>query len=92
MLFFISRSSTPNPRLLGLRIALFGVGAIVAVIGMGLQVTWLVNAAIVVLVAGFVLRFVRSSEEPEVGDSHDEGPVGDERVDGESTNEEAEAE
>lgn len=55
---------SPSGRLLGWRVALFGAGGILAVIGMGLQIRWLVNVAIGVLFVGFLLRFVLSGNGP----------------------------
>jgi uncharacterized membrane protein len=40
------------------RIRLFGVGAILAVVGMAAEQPWLINLAIVVLVIGVLLRFL----------------------------------
>lgn len=68
MLFFISRSPTDSGPLLSWRVAFFGVGGILAVLGMGLEIRWLVNVAIGVLSLGFLLRFAggeRGSEEGE---------------------------
>jgi len=49
------------------RIRLFGVGAILAVVGMAAAQPWLINVAIVVLVIGVLLRFA-----PEPRESGDE--------------------
>ena len=48
------------------RIRTFGVGAILAVVGMATGQSWLVNVAIVVLVIGVLLRFL--PEPRETGD------------------------
>lgn len=64
VLAFASRSRSSSGRLLGLRVALFGAGGILAVIGMGLRIRWLVNVAIGVLFVGFILRFVSSGDGP----------------------------
>lgn len=60
------RSRRPEkPHRLEWRIALFSVGAALAFGGMLLRVDWLVTVAIVVLVAGFVLRFAPSGAREE---------------------------
>lgn len=64
VLGFIRRSGSPSGHLLGWRVALFGVGGILAVIGMGIQLRWLVNVAIGVLFVGFLLRFLGSKGGP----------------------------
>jgi uncharacterized membrane protein len=51
------RRSRGPVRHLEWRIRLFGVGAILAVVGMATGQGWLVNLAIAVLLLGMVLRF-----------------------------------
>ncbi len=68
-MFFPRRSRTtgPDPHL-EIKIALFSVGAILALVGMYLENRWVVSAAIAVLAAGFLMRFRRpdrdDGEEP----------------------------
>ena len=54
-----SRSSDRPVRRLEWRVRIFGVGAVLGVMGIALEQTWLVTLALVVLVGGFFLRFVR---------------------------------
>lgn len=49
-------------RTLEWRIRLFGVGAILGLVGMWGDQHWLVNLAIAVLAAGVLLRFLRGRE------------------------------
>jgi hypothetical protein len=51
------------------RIRLFGVGAILAVVGIAAEQAWLIDVAIVVLVIGVVLRFVPEPRETGGGDT-----------------------
>ncbi len=60
-------------RHLGLRVALFVIGAGVGFAGMWADLGWLVDVAIVVLMIGFALRFLphdRSEGEASHGDPH----------------------
>lgn len=50
------------------RVRLFWIGAVLAMVGIYLERSWLVWVAIVVLLAGISLRFVPGSKE-EPGDS-----------------------
>ena len=50
-------ASGPGPYL-EWRVRLMGAGAIVALIGIWADANWLVNVAIVLLLVGFLLRFV----------------------------------
>ena len=52
---FITRSPKPARSHLEWRIRLFGMGAILAVVGMGAEQPWLINVAIGVLAVGFLL-------------------------------------
>lgn len=45
------------------RVRLMGAGAIVALLGIWADATWLVNVAIVFLLTGFALRFAGSDTE-----------------------------
>jgi hypothetical protein len=49
------------------RVRLFGIGAVLALAGVYLDRSWLVNVALGVLVVGFALRFV-----PEKGRAEDD--------------------
>lgn len=57
---FLDRSRSREVAHLEWRIRLFGVGAILAVLGMYFEMPWMINVAIGVLVLGFLLRFVPS--------------------------------
>jgi hypothetical protein len=54
-----------------------GAGAIVALVGIWAEADWLVNVAIVLLFAGFVLRFVGGRtvdrEDESEGDTEEDG-------------------
>jgi hypothetical protein len=54
----IDRRRDRPVRHLELRVALFGVGAILALVGMATERSWLINVAIVVLVVGVLVRFL----------------------------------
>lgn len=71
MAFFL-RGRRRAGRFLEWKVRLFGAGAALAVAGMALENRWIVGAAIVVLVAGFLLRFL-----PDDGDHGNHG--GDDR-------------
>jgi hypothetical protein len=47
------------------RIRIFGVGAIVGMVGIWSDQGWLVNVAIAVLLIGFAMRFLRRAEAAE---------------------------
>jgi hypothetical protein len=53
-----ARRSGGTPRHLVWRIRLLGLGAVLAITGMGTGLDWLVNVAIGVLILGFGLRFL----------------------------------
>lgn len=54
---------------LRVKLWLFGAGAILALLGMGLQNNWLMGIAGLVLAAGVLLRFVGGdSDEPDTSD------------------------
>ena len=50
---------------------LFSIGAILALLGMGLENDWLIGAAALVLLAGLLLRFLkpRQDDDEEVGEA-----------------------
>ena len=52
---FMARSPKLSRSHLEWRVRLFGMGAILAVVGMGAQQPWLINVAIAVLGVGFLL-------------------------------------
>lgn len=56
---FFRRGVADDDPWLDVKMWIFGVGAILALLGMGLQSDWLIGAAGIVLAAGVVLRFVR---------------------------------
>lgn len=53
---------------------LFSIGALLALVGMGLGVDWLIGAAAVLLLAGMALRFVKRPDgsEAEAGEPNEE--------------------
>ena len=51
-------------RHLELRVTLFGAGAILALVGMATEQSWLINVAIAVLIVGVLVRFLPGSKEP----------------------------
>jgi hypothetical protein len=55
---FVTRSSKPSRSHLEWRVRLFGMGAIMAVVGMGAEQPWLIDVAIALLVVGFLLRML----------------------------------
>jgi len=77
-LFFLTRSRKRSLKHLEWRVHLFGVGALLALVGISLQLSWLIYTAIAVLVAGVALRFLERPP-PDDGDSnvHDEESGGD---------------
>lgn len=59
MILFVRRSRREEPDpYVGLKMLLFALGAVMALAGMLLTWTWLVAAAMVVLVVGFAVRFL----------------------------------
>jgi hypothetical protein len=59
MILFVRRSRREQPDpYVGLKMLLFALGAVMAVAGMLLVWTWLVAAAMVVLVVAFAVRFL----------------------------------
>lgn len=61
------------------KVRIFTAGAILAVVGMYLEERWMTGAAIVVLLAGFFIRFLPGGEEDGHGGADAEGS---ERPDG----------
>ena len=80
-LFFLTRSRKRSLELLEWRVRLFGAGALLALVGISLQASWLIYTAVAVLVAGVALRFLKGSG-PDDDDSNaheeenDGGPEG----------------
>ena len=70
-MIFARRGGEASPHL-EWRIRLFGVGAILAMVGIWAEQRWLVNGALVVLVLGFALRFPKPARDGTGED--DEGP------------------
>ncbi len=70
-MFFSRRTGRPTARFLEWRIRFFGAGAILSLAGIYLEMSWLVTAALVVLLAGVALKFVpdrdAAGEEEEQG-------------------------
>jgi len=57
MIFRPSRTRGDN-RFVDEKMAIFAIGAACAVVGMALELSWLIYVAIGVLVIGFLLRFL----------------------------------
>ncbi len=77
-LFFLTRSRKRSLKHLEWRVRLFGAGALLALVGISLQLSWLIYTAIAVLCAGMALRFLEGSS-PDDGDpdSHEGESDGD---------------
>ncbi|MFW6080041.1 MAG: hypothetical protein ACODAE_10495 [Gemmatimonadota bacterium] len=52
----------PDPHL-DVKIIVFVVGAVLAVVGIGTEIDWLISIAIAILAAGVLLRFLRPRRE-----------------------------
>lgn len=70
-MFFRRGVSDSDERWLAARMRIFGVGAVLALLGIGLQNDWLVGAAGLVLAGGILLRFL-----PGDGDGDEPPPDG----------------
>ena len=68
---FLNRSQRPPVEHLEWRIRIFGVGAILAVVGIWSNQAWLVNLAIGVLAVGLVLRLLNCGDPPEGEDDRE---------------------
>ncbi|MEJ2503349.1 MAG: hypothetical protein P8177_08560 [Gemmatimonadota bacterium] len=68
---FFRRGVSENDRFLQAKLWIFGAGAIVALIGMGLQNDWLIGIAGLILAAGIALRFLEGSSSKEKDDGPD---------------------
>ena len=68
---FFRRGVAEDDRWLELKMWLFSIGALLALLGMLLENDWVMGAAGVVLLAGFLLRFAGGSDAEERGDSDD---------------------
>ena len=66
---FFRRGVADDDPWLDVKLWVFSVGALLALLGMGLQKAWLIGVAGIVLGAGVLLRFVRrgTPEPPEHG-------------------------
>lgn len=62
---FFRRGVAEDDPWLQAKLWLFSIGALLALLGMGLENDWLMGAAGVVLLAGLVLRFVRHPGRPD---------------------------
>ncbi len=72
-LFFLTRSRKRSLKHLEWRVRLFGAGALLALVGISLQASWLIYTAIAVLVAGVALRFLEGSPPDDDGsNAHEE--------------------
>lgn len=73
---FFRRGVSDDDPWLQVKLWLFTIGAMLALLGMGLQNDWLIGAAGIVLAGGLVLRFVGRNGEGEGGHGRDgEGPA-----------------
>ena len=57
-----SREQRGDDRFLNAKVALFSLGAVVALIGIATDIGWLVNIAIGILIVGFALRFLKTRD------------------------------
>ena len=64
-MFRPDRSSDRGVELLGWRLRLFVVGAVLGCVGIYLDASWPIYAAIVFLVAGMLVRFVPTRDDEE---------------------------
>jgi len=69
---FLDRSRRGKDPYLKLKMGLFWMGAALALLGIGLGSSLLVNVAIAVLLGGFLLRFLSSSSASSDDDEHDD--------------------
>ena len=69
-MIFLDRSRRGKDPYLKLKMALFWMGAALALLGIGLESSLLVNVAIAVLLGGFLLRFLPSSSSSSDDDEH----------------------
>ena len=60
---FFRRGVARNDRWLEAKMWLFSIGALTALIGMLLENDWVMGAAAIFLLAGFLLRFVAGSDD-----------------------------
>ena len=63
-----SRDARGEDRFLKAKIALFSLGAAVALIGIAADTRWLINVAIGILLVGFALRFLKPPPSDESDD------------------------
>lgn len=75
-MFFLTRSRKRSLKHLEWRVRSFGAGALLALLGIYLQASWLIYTAVAVLIAGVALRFLEGSP-PDDGDSNDHEEEGD---------------
>lgn len=74
---FFRRGVSDDDDWLQVKLWLFGVGSILALLGMGFGNDWLIGGAALVLGVGFVLRFIdrRPEDQPEDGSPNDPEPA-----------------
>ena len=82
-MFFLTRFRNRSLKHLEWRVRLFGAGALLALVGISVQLPWLIYTAIVVLVAGMGLRFLEEPLEAD-GDSDSQGEESEDESEGDS--------
>lgn len=60
---FVDRDPDRSVRFLAWRVRIFGAGAILALVGIYYEATWMIWAAMAVLLAGLALRFLPQDED-----------------------------
>ncbi|MFG1691023.1 hypothetical protein ACGF5M_02505 [Gemmatimonadota bacterium] len=73
-MFLLTRSRKRSLKHLEWRVRLFGAGALLALVGIAVQLPWLIYTAIVVLVAGMALRFLEEPLEEAPGKGSEPDP------------------
>ena len=81
-MIFSSRKNRAPDSFLDWKVRLFFVGAIVALVGIGLDSSLIVGVAILILLAGASLRFLPREEQGANEDEGDKGAHGDEGAEG----------
>jgi hypothetical protein len=72
---FFRRGVSEDDRFLQAKLWIFSTGAILALVGMGLQNDWLIGVAGLILAAGIVLRLVGRRKEDTAAEGDGDGSV-----------------